>query len=94
MAEKTSSLGVAIRIPNEIKDKWSNLKKEAKKVFTNHRQEQGKTGGGPRPKPISQAMESIIDFCKDSASFTCLDGIDTCIQIEQDSDGKITFNVF
>ena len=69
-------------------------KKEAKKVFTNHRQEQGKTGGGPRPNPISQAMESIIDLCKDSASFKCLDGVDTCIQIQQDSDGKITFNVF
>jgi hypothetical protein len=33
MAEKTSSLGVAIRIPNEIKDKWSNLKKEANNVI-------------------------------------------------------------
>jgi hypothetical protein len=69
-------------------------KKEEKKVFTNHRQEQGRTGGGPRPNPISQAMESIIDLCKDSASFKCLDGVDTCIQIQQDSDGKITFNVF
>jgi hypothetical protein len=42
----------------------------------------------------SQAMESIIDLWKDSASFKCLGGIDTCIQIEQDSDGNITFNVF
>ena len=33
--EKTSSLGVAIRTPNDIKEKWNNLKKEAKKVFTN-----------------------------------------------------------
>ena len=68
--------------------------KRGKKVFRNHRQEHGKTGGGPRPKPISQAMESIIDLWKDSASFKCLGGIDTCIQIEQDSDGNITFNVF
>jgi hypothetical protein len=43
IAEKTSSLGVAIRTPNDIKEKWNNLKKEAKKVFTNQRQEQGKT---------------------------------------------------
>ena len=70
------------------------FKKKQKKGFTNHRQEQGKIGGGQRPKPISQAMESIIDLYKDSASFKGLDGIDTCIQIEQDSDGKITFNVF
>jgi hypothetical protein len=28
--EKTSSLGVAIRTPNDIKEKWNNLKKEAK----------------------------------------------------------------
>ena len=70
------------------------FKKKQKKVFTNHRQEQGKTGGGPRPKPISQVMESIIDLCKDSDSFKGLGGIDTCIQIQQDSDGKITFNVF
>jgi hypothetical protein len=53
-----------------------------------------KTEGGPRPNPISQVMESIIDLCKDSASFKCLDGVDTCIQIQQDSDDKITFNVF
>ena len=66
------------------------LKQEAKKSF--HRQEQGKTGGGPRPKPISQAMENMTDLCKDSASFKDLDGIDTCIKIEQDSNGKITFN--
>ena len=45
-----------------------------------------KTEGGPRPNPISQVMESIIDLCKDSASFKCLDGVDTCIQIQQDSD--------
>ena len=44
--------------------------------------------------PISQAMENIIDLCKDSASFKGLDGIDTCIKMQQDSDGKITFNVF
>jgi hypothetical protein len=50
--------------------------------------------GGQRPNPISQAMERIIDLCKDSDSFKCLDGVDTCIQIQQDSDGKITFNVF
>ena len=86
IAEKTSSLGIAIRTSNEIKEKWNNLKKEANKVFTNPRQEQGKTGGGPRPNPISQAMESIIDLCKDSDSFKCLDGVDTCIQIQQDSD--------
>ena len=72
----------------------NNLRKEANKVFTNHRQEQGKTGGGPRPKPISQAMESIIDLCKDSASFKGLNGIDTCIQIQHDSEYKITFNLF
>ena len=43
IAEKTSSLGVAIRTPNEIKEKWNNLKKEARNVFMNHRKEQGKT---------------------------------------------------
>jgi len=42
MAEKTSSLGVAIRIPNEIKDKWSNLKKEAKKYSRTTGKSKGK----------------------------------------------------
>jgi hypothetical protein len=31
IAEKTSSLGIAIRTPNEIKEKWNNLKKKVKK---------------------------------------------------------------
>ena len=31
---------------------------------------------------------------KNSASFKGLDGVDTCIQIQQDSDGRITFHVF
>ena len=31
---------------------------------------------------------------ENSASFKGLDGVDTCIQIQQDSDGKITFHVF
>ena len=31
ITEKTSSLGVAIRTPNEIKDKRTNLKKRGKK---------------------------------------------------------------
>ena len=39
-------------------------------------------------------MENIIDLCKESDSFKCLDGVDICIQIQEDSDGKITFNVF
>ena len=43
IAEKTSSLGVAIRTTNEIKEKWNYLKKAARNVFTNHRQEQGNT---------------------------------------------------
>jgi hypothetical protein len=69
IAEKTSSLGVANRTTNEIKEKWNYLKKEARNVFTNHR-----------------AREN-------SASFKGLDEVDTCIQIQQDSDGKITLHV-
>jgi hypothetical protein len=42
-AEKTSSLGVAIRTTNEIKEKWNNLKKEAKNVFTNHKENRGRS---------------------------------------------------
>ena len=44
IAEKTSSLGVAIRTTNEIKEKWNNLKKkEAKHVFTNHKENRGRS---------------------------------------------------
>jgi hypothetical protein len=45
-----------------ISKKNGTILKKRQKKFSRTRQEQGKTGGGPRPKPISQAMEIIIDL--------------------------------
>ncbi|XP_071148005.1 myb-related transcription factor, partner of profilin-like [Mytilus edulis] len=74
-----SSLGVAHRSAKECKDKWGNTKKEAKKIFSVNKRDQGKTGGGPQAKPVSVAVNRTIDLCKDSASFKGIGGVESCI---------------
>ena len=46
-----------------MKSQWNQRnmeqsEKKRQKVFTDNRHNQGKTGGGPGPNPISQAMEN------------------------------------
>ncbi|CAG2210322.1 unnamed protein product [Mytilus edulis] len=73
-------MGVAIRTAKEVKDKWTNCKKVAKRVFSDNRRESVKTGGGPKPKEVSIAISNIIDLCKDSASFKGIgSGVETDI---------------
>ncbi|XP_063443254.1 uncharacterized protein LOC134723623 [Mytilus trossulus] len=74
-----SSLGVAHRSVKECKDKWGNTKKEAKKIFSVSKRDQGKTGGGPQAKSVSVAVHRTIDLCKDSASFKGIGGVESCI---------------
>ncbi|VDH96879.1 Hypothetical predicted protein [Mytilus galloprovincialis] len=90
IAQQTSALGVAIRTAKEVKDKWTNCKKVAKRVFSDNRRESVKTGGGPKPKEVSIAISNIIDLCKDSASFKGIgSGVETDISNE-DPVEKIT----
>ena len=81
IAEKTTALGVAVRTPKEVKDKWCNTKKAAKRVFAENKKETSKTGGGPPPKPISTAVQNVINMCRDSSSFKGIGGIETTIII-------------
>ncbi|XP_048254427.1 uncharacterized protein LOC124132986 [Haliotis rufescens] len=62
--------GVALRSVDEVKEKWSNMTRKAKKTFTDYRLQQRKTGGGPPPSEPSQATSRIIEIMQDSASFS------------------------
>ncbi|CAC5398514.1 unnamed protein product [Mytilus coruscus] len=60
---KVNSLGV------EVRNKWRNTTRVAKALFSKHRTETFKTGGGPAPKPPSTAVERVIDLMKNTTSF-------------------------
>lgn len=76
IAEKTSALGT-LRTAKEVKDKWFNTKKAAKKAYTERKRSINKTGGGPPSKPLSAAVERVLNMCQDSASFKGIDGVET-----------------
>ncbi|XP_071078691.1 nuclear apoptosis-inducing factor 1-like [Haliotis cracherodii] len=61
---------VALRSVDEVKEKWSNMTRKAKKTFTDYRLQQRKTGGVPPPSEPSQAISRIIEIMQDSASFS------------------------
>ncbi|XP_076105895.1 uncharacterized protein LOC143074231 [Mytilus galloprovincialis] len=67
---KVNSLGVALRTATEVRNKWRNTTRVAKAVYTTHRSELFKTGGGPAPKQPSSAVEkyqriNFISFITD-----------------------------
>ncbi|CAG2252640.1 unnamed protein product [Mytilus edulis] len=62
IAIKVNSLGVAIRTATEVRNKWRNTTRVAKAVYTTHRSELFKTGGGPAPKQPSSAVESYPSY--------------------------------
>ncbi|CAC5402674.1 unnamed protein product [Mytilus coruscus] len=80
-----SALGVAHRSAKECRDKWSNTKKEAKKVFSVTKKDHARTGGGPQAKPLSLAIHRTIDLCKDSASFKGFGGVESCIKGDKEN---------
>ena len=79
ITDQVNALGVEIRTPKEIKDKWANTKKEAKKVFCAQKKEICKTGGGPAPQKLSLSVSRTIDLCKDTAAFQGISGFETDI---------------
>ncbi|VDI15911.1 Hypothetical predicted protein [Mytilus galloprovincialis] len=74
IAIKVNSLGVAIRTATEDRNKWRNTTRVAKAVYTTHRSELFKTGGGPAPKQPSSAVEKVIHLMKDTTSFREIQG--------------------
>ncbi|CAG2220362.1 unnamed protein product [Mytilus edulis] len=74
IAIKVNSLGVAIRTATEVRNKWRNTTRVAKAVYTTHRSELFKTGGGPAPKQPSSAVEKVIHLMKDTTSFRGIQG--------------------
>ncbi|XP_076101194.1 uncharacterized protein LOC143070984 [Mytilus galloprovincialis] len=77
---KVNYLGVAIRTATEVtvmstpKNKWRNTTRVAKAVYTTHRSELFKTGGGPAPKQPSSAVGKVIHLMKDTTSFRGIQG--------------------
>ncbi|KAK3086029.1 hypothetical protein FSP39_012379 [Pinctada imbricata] len=74
ITEKLNALGIQKRNVDQIKTKWNNLNREAKKTFTETIKERKKTGGGPCPTPISPTTEKLIELNKDSTSFVGITG--------------------
>lgn len=68
---KIYSLGVAHRTASDIRDQ---LRNNGKQSFHRAREESYKNWMGPPWKPIPSQYEAVIDFMKDSSSFTGVDG--------------------
>ena len=70
ITDKISACGVAVRSPQEVKDKWRALKG----AVLNKQRQQGKTGGGPEEKalPYEDLIWNIIG--ENSNLYTGIDG--------------------
>ena len=77
-----NAVGYAARTVNEVKEKWTNLQRNAKQEFAKFRKEQRKTGGGPQPKTPSAATDKIIEMFQPTPSFKRLQGFETGIIFE------------
>ncbi|CAG2185112.1 unnamed protein product [Mytilus edulis] len=58
----------------EVRDKLRNLTVKAKSVFTDHRREINKTGGGPAPKKPPSSVERVVNMLQDTTSFSGIQG--------------------
>ena len=68
---------MALRTPQEIKDKWKNLQSTGKKEFSGFTKEQKKTGGGPAPPNPSEATLKVLEMFSETPPFTGLQGFET-----------------
>ena len=91
ITERVNSLGVCPRSTKEIKTKWSNLHQEVKNAYTKKARNHQKTGGGPPPKPFSEAQEKNVDIYKDCPSFTGLQGVESPIDSSLTTTGTVCF---
>lgn len=77
ITEQVNAMGIASRTVKEVKTKWFNMHQAAKKEYCDNKLYRRQTGGGPCPKPMSQATEKIVDLFKDTPSFDGLSGFET-----------------
>ncbi|XP_062584811.1 nuclear apoptosis-inducing factor 1-like [Saccostrea cucullata] len=73
IVSKVNAVGVAKRSLTEVKDKWSNMCREAKLKFTENRRQMTKTGGGLPPIPLSRTIQDV-DMYMDASSFHGIEG--------------------
>ena len=70
ITDTISACGVAVRSPQEVKDKWRALKG----VVLNKQRQQGKTGGGPEEKPLPYEDLILNIIGENSNLYTGIDG--------------------
>ena len=74
IAEKVNSVGNPVRSGIEIKEKWRQMVKKAKKEFSEYEKESAKTGGGRPPSDPPSTSSRSIEMYKDTAGFSGIPG--------------------
>ncbi|XP_052251378.1 uncharacterized protein LOC127858353 isoform X9 [Dreissena polymorpha] len=74
IADKVNSVGHHFRSGTEIKEKWRQMVKKAKKEFSEFKKESTKTGGGRPPSNPPSTSSRIIEMYKDTAGFSGIPG--------------------
>ena len=70
ITEKVSACGVAVRSPQEVKDKWRSLKG----AVLNKQRQRSKTGGGPKEKTLPYEDLILTIIGENSTLYTGIDG--------------------
>ena len=74
IADKVNSVGNHFRSGVEIKEKWRQMVKKAKKEFSEYKKESAKMGGGRHPSYPPSTSSRIIEMYKDTTGFSCIPG--------------------
>ena len=74
ITEQINSLGFEKRTCKEVKEKWNNLKQNAKTIHAGLVKSRTKTGGGPAAKPPTSTMDKVITLFEDEPSFSGIQG--------------------
>ena len=91
-----STVSATERTVAEVKKKWSDLKVEAKKRVTCHRQSMSATGGDrgkPEPTPLDSRIASILGTASGCGIVSEKEG-DTDLAEPTDETGKVQFYLF
>ena len=70
ITEKASACSVAVRSPQEVKDKWRSLKG----AVLNKQRQRSKTGGGPEEKTLPYEEMILAIIGENSTLYTGIDG--------------------
>lgn len=77
MTIAVNAVGTSHRSLSEVTEKWTNFQRTAKNELSKFLKEQRKTSGGPQPKQPSKGTDKILEFLKDTSSFSGLQGFET-----------------